>query len=312
MKVTTKELQNKGLIKTSVKGLFLTIEGKAWHKSAKREIPATQSGKIRFNGKLYDLQKLVIESKPKEPKQPIKKSVSIRELQKQGFRKTSIKGLYVTNNGICYNSASKRKLTIRKGKITVNGKAYNVAKIILETFCKIPMRNGQTIFKNGDEKDFYFENLEYTTTIKQTAPNEIDLIQCIRLYFEVDKKLTRSNILLKFYLNEILQKRGFTNLHTGKDFDLFLDWLKPFAIHNKAEISRKHNTSLTNCNNAINKYLTLLVNDCLQDQENGILKVLNFTQKPLTATQKIKKYNETLQEMGMTARIPLRKRGFKQ
>lgn len=311
MKVTTKELQNKGLIKTSVKGLFLTIEGNAWHKSAKREIPTTQSGRIRFNGKLYNLQKLVIESKPKEPKQPIKKSVSIRELQKQGFRKTSIKGLYVTNNGICYNSASKRKLAITKGKITVKNKAYNLAKIILETFCKIPMRSGQTIFKNGNEKDFYFENLEYTTTIKQTAPNETDLIQCIRLYFEVDKKLTRSNILLKFYLNEIVQKRGFTNLHTGKDFDLFLDWLKPFAIHNKAEISRKHNTSLTNGNNAINKYLTLLVNDCLLDHKNGLLTQKGFIQKPLTTTQKIKSCNETLEQMGMTARIPLRKRGFK-
>lgn len=311
MKVTTKELQNKGFIKTRIKGLLLTIEGKAWHKSLKREIPVTQSGKVRFNGKLYDLQKINIESKLKEPKQAIKKSVSIRDLQKQGFRKTSIKGLYVTNNGLCYNSTAKRYLAITKGKITLNGKACNVSKIILETFCEIPMRSGQTIFKNDNEKDFYFENLEYTTTLRQTAPNETNLINCIRLYFEIDQKLTRSNILFKYYLNEITQKRGFIKLHTGKDFDLFLDWLKPFAIHNKGEISRKHNTSLINCNNAINKYLGLLVKDCLEDQENGILIVNDFLPKPMTATQKIKKYNDTLQEMGLTARIPLKKQGFK-
>lgn len=313
MKTTTEELQSKGLKKTSIKGLLLTIDGKAWHKSAKREIPATTNGKVRFNSKMYDLQKLIIETKPKtlKTKPAVKKSVSIRELQKQGFRKTKISGLYITNNGLCYNSVSKRYLAIKKGKITLNGKAYNVSKIILETFCKIPMRSGQTIFKNGNEKDFYFENLEYTTTIRQTTHNETNLINCIRLYFEVDKKLTRSNILFKYYLNEIALKRGFDSLFAGNEFDMFLDWIKPFRIQSKAEISRKHNTSLTNCNNAINKYLTLLVNDCLQDHKNGLLTQKEFITKPLTATQKIKKYNETLEQMGMTARIPLRKRGFK-
>lgn len=309
MKTTTKELQSKGLKKTSIKGLFLTIEGKPWHKSAKREIPATTNGKIRFNGKIYDLQKLIIETKPKTPKTKptVKKNVSIREIQKQGFRKTKISGLYITNNGLCYNSISKRSLTITKGKITINGKAYNIAKVILETFCKITIRSGQITFKNGNDKDFFFENLEYTTTIKQTTPNETELIQCIRLYFEVDKKITYSNILFKYYLNEIVVKRGFTNLHTGKDFDLFLDWLKPFRIQNKAEISRKHNTSTTNGTNDINKYLAMLVNECLQDQENGILTIKDFVPKPMTATAKIKKANEDLKKLGSKVQIPLRK-----
>ena len=309
MKTTAKELQSKGLKKTSIKGLYLTIEGKAWHKSGKREIPATANGKVRFNGKLYDLQKIVIETKPKppKPKPAVKKSVSIRELQKQGFRKTKISGLYITNNGLCYNYISKKSLTITKGKITINGKAHSVAKIVLETFCKIPIRSGRITFKNGNTKDFYFENLEYTTTIKQTAPNKTDLIQCIRLYFEVDKKLTYSNILFKYYLNKIAVKRGFTNLHTGKDFDLFLDWLKPFRIQNKAEISRKHNTSTTNGTNTINKYLAMLVNECLQDQENGILTIKDFEPKPSTQTKKLKDLQKSVDEMGLKVKIPLRK-----
>lgn len=156
MKTTTRELQSKTLRKTSIKGLFLTIEDKAWHKSAKREIPTTANGKIRFNGKMYDLQKLLIETTPNTGLE-IKKSVSIRELQKQGFRKTKIRGLYITNKGLCYNSITKRSLAIRNGKTAINGKTYNVAKIILETFCKIPIRSGQITFKNGNHKDFFLK-----------------------------------------------------------------------------------------------------------------------------------------------------------
>jgi hypothetical protein len=306
--------------KTIIKGLYLTSEGNAWHKSAKREIPITATGKVRFNGKVYDWQKLLTETKPKDPKTKqlikkvipkIKKSISIRELQKQGFKKTTISGLYATKNGLCYNLSSKRNLAITKGKITIHGKAYNVAKIILETFCKIPVRSGQITFKNGNDNDFDYENLEYTSTIKQTAPNETDIIQCIRLYFEIDKNLTRSNILFKFYLQEIALKRGFIHLHTGKDFDLFLDWVEAFRIKSKAEISRKHNYSTINGTNAINKYLSMLVNDCLQDMKNGILTIKDFAQKPLTATEKIKKANITLQETGFKLKIPLRKTGRK-
>ena len=47
------------LIKTPVKGLFLTNEGKAYRKDLKIEIKTTTNGKVRFNGKLYDLQKLI-------------------------------------------------------------------------------------------------------------------------------------------------------------------------------------------------------------------------------------------------------------
>jgi hypothetical protein len=312
MKPTIKELQNKGLKKTAVKGLFLTIEGKAWHKSAKREIPATTNGKIRFNGKMYDLEKLMIEttSKALKPNIPVKKSVSIRELQKQGFRKTKISGLYITNSGLCYNSISKRNLAITNDKITINGKAYNVAKVILETFCKIPIRSGQITFKNSNDKDFFFENLEYTSTLKQSAPSETDIIQCIRLYFEVDKKLNKRSDLLKYYLNEIIKKRAFNLKYKGVDFDLFIEYhnTECFIISdNQKTVFNKFNYSATNGKNAINKYLNLLVSECLQDFENGLLKIKNFKPKPPTKTQKLKELQKSINEMGLNVKIPLRK-----
>ena len=221
------------LNKTSIKGLYLTNEGKAWRKDLKIEIKPTTKGKIRFNGKLYDLQKIIkrTSQKPQKKiitKQPpqVKKAVSIRELQKQGFKKTKISGLYVSNIGLCYNSISKRNLTITNGKTTINGKAYNVAKIILETFYKIPVRSGQINFINGNDKDFSFENLEYKSTIKQPPPVATDLIKCIRFYFEVENNFKTSNILYKYYLYEIIKKRGFNFKYKGIDFDLFLEYVK--------------------------------------------------------------------------------------
>jgi hypothetical protein len=205
------------LIKTPVKGLFLTNEGKAYRKDLKIEITATTNGKVRFNGKMYDLQKLINYSRAKstvtsrtDAKPPVKKIVSIRELQKQGFKKTKISGLYVSKVGKAYNYNSNRLLTATaKGTIIINGKGYNFAKLILETFCKIENRSGQINFINGNDKDFSFENLEYKSTIKQPPPVATDLIKCIRFYFEVDKNFKTSNILYKFYLYEIIKMRNF-------------------------------------------------------------------------------------------------------
>lgn len=305
------------LNKTNIKGLYLTNEGKAWHKSAKREITPTTNGKVRFNGKMYDLLKLIIETNPKAPKTkpPIKKSISIRELQKQGFEKTKISGLFVTNSGLCYNSTSKRNLTTTNGKITINGKAYNVAKIILETFCKIPMRSGQIVFKNGNDKDFYFENLEYKSTIKQTAPNETDLIQCIRFYFEVDKKLNKNSLITKYYLSEIIKKRGFKYKYKGLDFDLFIEYSENeylFLSKNQKTVFDKFNYTPTNGKNAINKYLNLLIYECLQDFENGILKVKNFKKPPPTKTQTLRNLQTKANEYGLNIKIPLRKKSNKE
>lgn len=309
MKATNNELK-----KTAIKGLFLTIDGKAWHKSAKREIPATANGKVRFNGKMYDLQKLIIEAKPKT-KPAVNKSVSIRELQKQGFKKTKISGLYITNTGLCYNSISKRSLAITKGKITIKGKAHNVAKMILETFCKIPIRSGQINFKNGNDKDFYFENLEYKSTIIQTAPKESDLIKCIRLYFEVDKKLNKRSDLFKYYLNEIIKKRGLNFKYKGLDFDLFIEYYSTecFIISdNQKTVFDKFNYTATNGKNAINRYLNLLVYECLQDFEKGLLKIKNYKPKPPTKTQKLKELQKSINESGVNIKIPLRKLSVKE
>ncbi|MBF7093596.1 hypothetical protein IUY40_18860 [Flavobacterium sp. ALJ2] len=246
---------------------------------------------------------------------PIRKKLAILELQKQGFVKTQISGLFVTNKGDCYNHAINRKLLINKAKITIKGKAYNVAKIILETFCKIPIRNGQIRFKNGNNKDYSLQNLEYATTETHHAPKETDIIKVIRLYFEVPKKMSRQNLIYKFYLHEIAIKRGFVHSHTGKYFDLFLQWLNPFSLtqnQSKQEISVKNGYSITNGINAINEYLNLLTNDCLRDFENGFLHIKDFAPKQPTKTQKLKELQKTINANGLNIKIPLRKSSAKE
>lgn len=306
------------LIKTSIKGLYLTSEGKAWRNDLKIEIKATTNGKIRFNDKLYDLQKLINLSKAKatvtsrtDAKPPVKKAVSIRELQKQGFKKTKISGLYVSKTGKAYNYSSNRFLTATgKGTIIINGKGYNLAKLILETFAKIENRNGQINFINANDKDFSFENLEYKSTIIQLPPVANDLIKCIRFYIIVHTKFNLKSNLFKFHLWELMKYRNFENRYTGKDFEMFIEYSKnDFLVsNNQKTIFDKFNYTATNGKNAINKYLNLLIYECLQDFENGLLQLKDFAPKPPTKTDNLRALQKTAKEYGLNVKIPLRKK----
>jgi hypothetical protein len=232
---------------------------------------------------------------------------TIKELQSKGFRKTTIKGLYLTNNGKAYNLHTNNNLTASKlGKVTVNGKAHNLAKLVLETFKKTPVRNGKILFLNGKKQDFDFNNLKYATGTHYKAPTEASTIKCIRLYFAVSKNFTGKNIFFKLHLKDIAMKRGFDYLHKSKDFNLFLEWLTPFS-KSKATISTENGYTVINGSNAINKYLELLVNECLQDYERGILKIIDFEPKPPTETEKKHQANKTLKSIGSNIQIPLRK-----
>ena len=232
---------------------------------------------------------------------------TIKELQNKGFKKTTVKGLFLTNNGKAHNYTTGNDIKPRStGKVIINGKEYNLLKIILETFEKIPVRAGKILFMNGNDKDFYCKNLAYAVGTHYKAPTETNIINCIRLYFEIEKTFNRQSVFYKAHLEYIALKRGFIHLHGNKDFNLFLEWIKPLS-QSKAEISQKHGYTVINGTNAINKYLVLLVNECLEDQKSGLLQIIDFAPSPPTPTEKNKKANEALKNMGLKVRIPLRK-----
>ena len=298
-------------IKTNVKGLFLTTDGNAWHKTAKRVLVPTDSGKIRFNGKLYDLEKLrkdkpVIEKKTKTL---LKTKPTIAELQKQGFKETSIKGLFLTSSGKAYNNTTKRELKpTQGGKVVVLGKAYSLAKLILQKYKSIPVKSGKIIFLNGNARDFDFNNLIYSTKLIYKAPTESQIINTIRLYFKIPTGFNRQNVLFKYYLHQIAIIRGFVLERKENDFFVFNEWLTPGTYNaSKAEISVKNGFTQRNGTNSINKYLSILINDCLTDLENGYLILNDLEQKPLAHSQKVKKTNETLKELGFKTQLKLNK-----
>lgn len=209
-----------------------------------------------------------------------KNKLKVSDLKKQGFKRTSIKGLYITDTGKGYNITTHKYLTGKKSRITFNGKQYNLAKLILETFCKIPIRSGQINVINGNEDDIHYSNLEYRTTPTQIEPNEDDLIKCVRLYFSVEAKFNKRSLLFKYYLNEVSKKRGF-KLRTEKNKGsmLFFDWLDFMKIgktKNMYYLSLEHGFTATNGKNEIYKYLNMLVDEVLGDFEKGILKVKDF------------------------------------
>lgn len=238
---------------------------------------------------------------------------TIRELKRNGYKKTTVNGLYLTNNGKAYNTVTNNYLThSKRGSVTVNGKQYNLAKLILETYKKTPVRTGGIVFLNGNDQDFSFKNLMYSSTgIHYTAPPESEMIKAIRLYFPVVNNFTVNHIFFKSYLNQIAVKRGFIDLHANKEYFLFLEWIEPLS-QSKANTSKKHGYTVRNGTNFINKYLSLLVNDCLQDYENGLLQIMDFAPKPLTQTEKNIKINESAKIAGLEARVPLRKQSTKE
>ena len=306
--------------KTNIKGLYITGMGEIWRKDCKRVINPNKKGKIRYNGKLYNFEKLIDYSE-KEPqknngyqaKPKHKSKIYLSELKKQGFQKTKIKGLYITKNGICYNITTKRELSNRNGKINISSKTHNVAKIIIETFKNIPIRKGQINFINGNKNDFNIENIEYKSTDKQTYPSKNDLIKCIRLYFEVDKNLKLSNINYKFYLFEIIKMRGFNLKYQENDFKVFIEYFNSdlgLLYNNQKTVFKKFNYSVTNGKNAINKYLNLLIKECISDFETGILKLKDY--KNPIKPKKLKYLQTTINENNLTLKKPFKKENIKE
>lgn len=213
-----------------------------------------------------------------------KDKTKVKDLIQLGFKRTTVKGLYITNNGKAYNFTTQRNLTTNRGRLTFNNKEYNLAKLVLETFSNTPIRGGYVNFINGNKKDFLYTNLEYKTTIKQNAPSEKDLIKCIRLYFPVFPNFNKNSFLFKYYLSDISQMRGFEIRNKKyKGSNLFFEWLNfKFTGESKSiyNLSKKHGYGYTNCKNEIYKYFNLLVKEILQDYENGFLQLIEF-KKPI-------------------------------
>lgn len=193
-------------------------------------------------------------------------------------------------------------------------KSENIQILKMEVFkkeisiCKLNLKNSKKLL---NILDLYNKTgLIYSEIEPATAPSEKEIIFCISLYFGISPKFTRQHGLYKLYLKQIADKRDFLNkilIPTERHlFNLFLTSAKP-----------KLNISIDTIGKTrigvylINKNLCLLMSGIRQDYENGLLAVQEY-QKPPTKRDKIKQANEYLKEMGIDAKIPLRKKSKKE
>lgn len=147
--------------------------------------------------------------------------------------------------------------------------------------------------------------LLYNEIEPATAPAEKDIIFCISLYFAIHPKFNRSEILYKYYLNDIAIKRNFLlSIDNPKDREIFMSFLNDRK--SKVQISKDLTNHTTKGVYIINKNLKLLVSAILEDHKNGLLEVKQY-QKPQTQRKKNRKANEYLKKIGSSIRIPLRK-----
>ena len=96
---------------------------------------------------------------------------------------------------------------------------------------------------------------------------------------------------------------------------MFLDYFKnDYYILSDSQntVFDKFNYTAINGKNAINKYLNLLINECLQDFDNGLLKVKDFKPKPPTKTDKLRALQKKVNDYGFNVKIPLRKKSNKE
>ena len=144
----------------------------------------------------------------------------------------------------------------------------------------------------------------------EIAPTEKEIIFCISLYFGIPKKFGRSHFTFKMYLKEIAEKRFFVQKikdHTERElFKIYLS-----TMRTKRQISLEVTNKTTIGVYIINRNLKRLVCEIMQDYENGILQVQEY-QKPPTKRQNAKRINEYLQKIGISDRVPLRKKSKKE
>lgn len=173
-----------------------------------------------------------------------------------------------------------------------------------------------TLYKKGAKKllnilDMYNNTgLLYNEIEPATAPAEKDIIFCISLYFAIHPKFNRSEILYKFYLNNIAIKRNFLlSINNTKEREILTSFLNDQK--SKLQISKDLTNHTTKGVYLINKNLQLIVSAILQDHKNGLLEVRQY-QKPQTQREKNRKANEYLKKIGSSVRIPLRKPSAKE
>lgn len=188
---------------------------------------------------------------------------------KEGFYKTALKDISVTKTGNVRNNKTGKLLKIsERGYFVLNNKPQNLAKLMLQTFKKIALKNGRIRFKDNDKRNFDVENIEYVTKLEIiTAPDEKDLESIIYTYFKDDNFKMRDWLQFRIYINMIMKKRCFFEENKNENnIDIFSDYFS-VSFPSYISLAKRNNISVKDAKTTVYFFFNRLVSNCKNDAE---------------------------------------------
>lgn len=138
---------------------------------------------------------------------------------------------------------------------------------MLETFKKIPIRNGRIVFIDGNKQNYFIDNLEYQTQLANVEqPKADDILNVINFYFGFDPLKNLNNVFkYRTYLSTVLTMRNFFEKYQKeKNLALFKEYTDVFAP-DYYNLSKTHNVTVLESKRTINFFLNKLIEDCKND-----------------------------------------------
>ena len=211
-----------------------------------------------------------------------------QELRKQGFKPVKGFSIYVNKHGKVYSLNKGDFVKVYKNnQININGKNFNVPKLILQAFKGQPYKTGYIVYIDGNKSNLNIENLKYsslfTNNTHQKLNNE-NLISAIRCYFQVSPNYKVRNILkTKIYINKIIEKREFFINHINTQhievFETYIS-LNNLTFTSIEETAKIYNISERDCSTIVNSFINMLSTEILEDLNAGILQTKDYYRSP--------------------------------
>lgn len=217
-------------------------------------------------------------------------------------QKFFLKTLLIDNNGNVINKKTNKALKISKrGFFTYNGKNYNLAKVMMYVFNKIPFENSNHIeFKDNNPKNYNLNNLSYLhKEPKQPQPNYDTLSIILNQFYGYQMpNLIKDAFLYRTSLNAVEMEKNI--LISWKD-DLAKAIVKDYINYPYKSIhllSIEYSRTVLDTRHIIYKYLSEIIKVYAGEMER--LKS-ELHQKPKT----LKEFNKIqAQKVGLVLNRP--------
>lgn len=206
--------------------------------------------------------------------------------------KKFLKILIIDDLGNVFNTKTNKPLKIvKKGFFYQNGKFYNLSKVMMYLFRKIPYENSNHIvFEDGNNRNFNLNNISYLIKEEKQPKPDLEALRIIlnQLYGYQKKQLIKDFILYRISLSSLELQDNF--LISWKDADkkqIVKDYINiPFkSLH---QLSKDYNKAYADVRNIVYKYLNEIIQHYAGEMER-LKSELNQKPKTLNEFNKIQR-----------------------